>query len=407
LNDSHRFNLAADSLGSEEIDAAIAVLRAGRYTMGATVREFEAKLADWIGVRNAVMVNSGSSANLLLVDSLLRRLNPADAPLQAGDEVIVPALAWPTTVWPIVQLGLVPVYVDVDPDTLAIDLESAESALSPRTKAMFLIQALGRACPMAAYVAFCRTHGLTLIEDCCESFGAFDQGRHVGLFGRGGTLSHFYSHHLTCIEGGSIITDDDRLADDLRSMRAHGWIRERTDRQRQIDLHPEFDPRFLFLLPGYNVRPIEIEAAVGLVQLAKMDHLMEARENLARQVREWTGRHTPWMTMIGSDSIGAPGGRRQGRSHSWMMIAFLLADDSPLSLQEVKTIFETSGVETRSIIAGNLARHPAAKYGPHRIAGELPVADRLLTHGFMIGCHPNPSPQSVERVRQAFLSLAR
>ncbi|MEQ1878975.1 MAG: aminotransferase class I/II-fold pyridoxal phosphate-dependent enzyme, partial [Bdellovibrionia bacterium] len=172
----NRYTLAADSFGAQEIEAAIGVLRSGNYTMGAKVKEFERALADWAGVKDAIMVNSGSSANLLLVDSLMRRLDQAEIKIRPGDEVIVPMLSWPTTVWPLVQLGLVPVFADIDLDTLAISLDSAEKLITPKTKGMFLIHVLGQAAPMKDYVEFCRKYGLTLIEDCCESFGAYDQG---------------------------------------------------------------------------------------------------------------------------------------------------------------------------------------------------------------------------------------
>ncbi|HEY2735455.1 MAG TPA: DegT/DnrJ/EryC1/StrS family aminotransferase, partial [Polyangiales bacterium] len=157
------------------------------------------------------MVNSGSSANLLAVDSLLRRSRSA-APLQAGDEVLVPALAWPTTVWPLLQLGLVPVFVDVDADTLAISLASAESVISRRTKAMFLIQVLGLVPDMTAYQAFCARHRLVLIEDSCESLGGHHAGTHVGNFGLTGSFSCYFSHHISTIEGGVIVTRDAALA---------------------------------------------------------------------------------------------------------------------------------------------------------------------------------------------------
>ena len=173
------YPLAAETLGQEEIAAAKAVLDSGRFTMGERVGLFERAFAHCVGARHALMVNSGSSANLLMVDTLVRRTGDISC-LAPGDEVLVPGLCWPTTVWPVVQHGLVPVFVDVSPRTLALDLESAAAALGPRTKAMFLVHVLGRAPDMEPYVAFCRKHGLRLLEDACESLGAHSGGRHAG-----------------------------------------------------------------------------------------------------------------------------------------------------------------------------------------------------------------------------------
>jgi CDP-6-deoxy-D-xylo-4-hexulose-3-dehydrase len=401
-----RYTLGADNLGTEETEAAIAVLRSGRLTMGRLVREFEEALARWIGIGHAVMVNSGSSANLLLVDSLLRRSHANRAMLRPGDEILVPALAWPTTVWPLLQLGLVPVYTDVEPHSLALSLDSAAQALSPRTRGLFLIHVLGQACEMGPYTDFCSRHDLVLIEDCCESFGAFDQGRHVGTFGLGGTLSHFFSHHLTTIEGGALITNDGALADDLRSLRAHGWIRDRSDRERVAREHPGLDPRFLFVMPGYNVRPMELQAAIGLVQLGKMDEQLRAHEQLAGRIFQWVSRYEPWLKMIGSERLQGVPATRQQRRHSWMNVPFLVGPEAPMTMDEVKARLETSGVDTRPIIAGNLLRHPAAALGTMRAPVATPVADAVLRRGFMIGCHPQRSAQSLETLEKALAGLA-
>src|SRR5262245_55984656 len=254
------YPLATNTLDSEEISAAKAVLTSGLLTMGKEVHGFEKAFADWVGARHALMVNSGSSANLLIVDLMLRRSSSA-APWMAGDEILVPALAWPTTVWPLVQLGLTPVFVDVDPKTLAIDLESARSVLSPRVTGMFLIHVLGQVPVMQDYLKFLADHDMRLIEDCCESLGGHSGGKHVGNFGVAGSFSFYFSHHLTTIEGGMIVTDDSALYDDLLSLRAHGWTRGRSDRTVWKQRYPELDDRFLFVTAGYNVRPTEIQGA--------------------------------------------------------------------------------------------------------------------------------------------------
>ncbi len=407
------YALASDSLGPEEIEAAVSVLKSGRYTMGEKVRQFEKALASWVGVKHALMVNSGSSANLLLVESWMRRTCSQVDRLIPGDEVLVPGLAWPTTVWPLAQLGLIPVYVDVDPSTLAICLKSAEAALSSRTRGMFLIHVLGQACKMEAYLQFCQKHHLVLAEDCCESFGAFDERQHVGTFGCAGTLSHFFSHHLTTMEGGSIITNDDTLIDDLRSFRAHGWTRDRSDQQKWVDQYPQIDPSFLFITTGYNVRPLEIQAAIGLIQLPKMDAFLAERERVAQLVQKWVTSCAPWMRLIGQETLPSLAGKNhqseesptRSRQHSWMTLPFCLEADAPLSVEQVKHALKKWGVDTRPIIAGNLAKHPASQAIHSRVPSPLQVCDEILQRGFMMGCHPNSSPESLELLQKAFQSF--
>ena len=401
-----RYPLAADTMGPDERAAIIAVLDSGQLTMGPRVRSFEAEFADWVGAAAAVMVNSGSSANLLIVDALLRATR-AKAPLAQGDEVIVPGLSWPTTVWPLAQLGLVPVFADVDPHTLAIDLESARSLLGPRTRGMFLIHPLGQAVDLESYGRFCRDNGLTLIEDCCESLGAHSGRAHVGSAGAAASYSFYFSHHVSTIEGGMITTNDPQMADDLRGLRAHGWIRDRTDRQDWINRNPDLDPRFLFVSTGYNVRPTEIQAAIGSVQLRRLDQMLFARESLARGVSGWLAGSAPWLELIGAKGLTAatPSDRR-GRSNSWMTLPLRLGNDAPVSRDKVVAHLEANGVETRPIIAGNLARHPGVAQVEHRTAASMEVCDSLLRDTFMIGCHPVLSTGSLTTLEQAIASLA-
>jgi CDP-6-deoxy-D-xylo-4-hexulose-3-dehydrase len=344
-----------------------------------------------------------------MVDAMLRRSDRAGTWKQ-GDEVIVPALSWPTTVWPLCQLGLTPVFVDVDRETLAIDLDSAKSALSPKTRGMFLIHVLGRAPDVARYTAFCEANGIALIEDACEGLGAHSGGTHVGRFGAMGSFSCYFSHHISTIEGGVIITSDDALRDDLTSLRAHGWTRDRSDKARWHEEYADIDPRFLFVTGGYNVRPTEFQGAVGRVQLKKLDAMLDAREELARNVKGWISRH-PWLELIGASTLvegDARNDRRRGRRHSWMTLPMRLSPDAPLDLRAVKQHLERAGVETRPIIAGNLARHPAVRQFNTRSAPDLSVSNELLEHAFMIGCHPARTTtvaSAMETLKRAFETL--
>ena len=350
------------SLHADAVKAGIKTLRSGRYTMGPAVAAFEQAFAKRVGAKHAVMVNSGSSANLLAVEAMLR---PAKGTPRwtVGDEVLVPALAWSTTVWPLVQLGLVPVFVDSDPVTLALDLDHAERMVSPKTVGMMLIHVLG--CPSVSASGFCERHGLTLIEDCCEAMGA-----HVGLDGLLSTYSHFFSHQLTTMEGGTVTTDDDAIADDLRSMRAHGWTRNRQDKDAW-HAGSAIDPSFLFVTTGYNVRPLEIEGAMGLVQLQHLDADITGRRAMVREMR---------ATVSGSP-VSVIGYREHG--HSWMNCPLSVSGDQKMVIET----FQRAGIETRPIIAGNLLRHPVMARVQHRADVSYPVADDIMAQGFMMGSH--------------------
>ena len=400
------YHLAADTLGAGEIEAAKAVLDSGQLTMGRQVQEFEASFARWVGAEHAVMVNSGSSANLLVVDALLRPTTGTPRFVK-GDEVLVPALAWPTTVWPLAQLGLVPVFADVDRSTLAMDLGSAEDMVGERTRAMFLIHPLGRAANLREFADFSERHGLAMLEDSCESLGAHWAGAHVGTVGEAGTFSFYFSHHISTIEGGMIVTRDQELADDLRGLRAHGWIRDRTDRADWTTGHPGLDPRFLFATMGYNVRPTEIQGAIGAIQLQRLDAMLSARDALARTVHGWLLEAVPWLELIGADTLAesAPADRR-GRLNSWMTLPLRVRPGAPISREDVVQHLEYAGVETRPVIAGNLARHPAVGHVEHRAPPSMPVADSLLHDAFMIGCHPILSADSLGTLEGALKSLA-
>lgn len=389
-----------DSVRPDAIDAAIACLRSGQHTMGRTVDAFERMFATYVGSPHAVMVNSGSSANLLAIEALMRPSHGVPL-LRAGDEVLVPALAWPTTVWPLVQLGLVPVFVDVDPFTLAMDLDDAATMCSTRTRGAMLIHVLGRAADVAPWQWFCQDRHMTLIEDACESVGTRVDDRHVGTTGMLGTFSHYFSHQLSTIEGGMVVTADAAMADDLRSMRSHGWTRSRSDR-RTWEEDTAIDPRFLFVSTGYNVRPMELQAAMGLVQLTHLPNALAERMIAARCLRSALAPH-PWLQMSGSASPEA----------AWMHVPIVVRDGAPMCRDDVVSRLNGVGIDTRPILAGNLLRHPVmhnlrrasgSPYGgPQAVpwARRYPVADRLMDHGFLIGCHL----QGIQHVIDAFDAL--
>jgi CDP-6-deoxy-D-xylo-4-hexulose-3-dehydrase len=359
--------------------------------MGARVREFEQAFAQRFGVRHAIMVNSGSSANLLGVAALTLRRS---SPLLAGDEVLVPAVSWGTTYFPWHQYGLALRFVDVDPGDFCLGVSRLEEAITPRTKAIAAVNLLGAPCDFTALAALCERHGLVLLEDNCEAMGATLQGRHAGSFGALGTFSTFFSHHICTMEGGVVVTDDPELAQLITSLRAHGWTRDLPDDNL---LEPKtgdpFADSYRFVLPGYNLRPTELAAALGLRQLAKLDHFLEARRRNASAFVELFGDGCDFRIQ-----------RPRGES-SWFGFALVLQNRLAGRRRAVVTRLGELGVETRPIVAGNFARNPVVERMRCTTSGWLRTADELDCEGFFIGNHHYDIRPALERVRQVMEDL--
>lgn len=370
-----RIPLSVPSFDWEEVWEALESMLSGQVTMGEKVARFEQMFAEYIGVKHAIMVNSGSSANLLALSILT---NPAlEDRLRPGDEVITPAVTWATTVWPIINVGLVPVLVDVDPTTFNLIPDEVERAIAPRTRAILLVHLLGNPCPMAEIMDIARWRGLLVIEDACEAHGAEYQGRKVGSFGDMATFSFFFSHHITTIEGGMLVTNRDDYAELARALRTFGWIRHLRDREGIIRRYPELDPRFLFINYGYNLRPTEIQGAFGIHQLGRLERFIETRRENARYWHERLGR-LPHL-MVHRES---PGTR-----HVWLGYPILLHPDATFERKELVDSLEAWGVETRPIMAGNISEQPGIQLYPHRVVGELPNARWIHRCAFLFGNH--------------------
>ena len=394
--DPHQLELAASTWGPDELMAALDVLLDGRITMGPRTEQFESAWAQRIGTAGACMVNSGSSANLLA----LAALASPDAPqgLRSGDEVLVPAVAWSTSVFPIAQVGCVPVLVDVDPSTFNIDPRALERAVTDRTRAVLVIHALGNPCDMDAVMAVARARKLWVIEDCCEAAGAELNGRPVGTFGDLSTFSFFFSHHLTTGEGGVVCFREPHWRDRLVSLRSHGWIRGRSDAARWAARHPDLDARWLFVSSGYNMRPMELQAAIGLVQLDRLKEFVARRRDIRNRFVTRLTASAPWC---------APQRECPGAAHSAFAFGALLGDTAPASRDTLRRRLNAARIETRPIISGNFARQPAVHTLPYRIAGPLHGADRIHERGFMIGIHPGVTDAHVDHVIAQFESLSR
>ncbi|MEM9293658.1 MAG: aminotransferase class I/II-fold pyridoxal phosphate-dependent enzyme [Acidobacteriota bacterium] len=347
---------------------------------GNKIAAFEAGWSQYIGSSNGVMVNSGSSANLLALFMLRNPKIPGH--LKPGDEIITPAVTWHTTVSPIIAAGCVPVLADVNLPRYTMDVEQVEKLITPRTRALFPVHLLGNACDMDGLMALAERYGLWVIEDTCEAHGAEFRGHRAGSIGHIGTFSFFFSHHLTTMEGGMVVTDDDQLAELARIMRSQGVIRN-TRRREELAAHyrqqPEvadFDPGFLFANLGFNLRPTELNGGFGLEQLKKFPQFLETRRVNGRY---WAQRMAGYGDLF---HLPDP----EDHEGAWFSFPLTLRAGAPFSREEIVNHLRGCGIETRPVMAGNVALQPAMQLFHHR-SGDLPVAEHIHRHGFFWGNH--------------------
>lgn len=369
------YPLAQSTWGEAERRAAIAVIESGRTTMGVQVAAFEERFAAQIGAKYAVMVNSGSSANLLAVAALFLTETPL---ARAGSVAIVPAVSWATTYYPLCQYGLKLRFVDIDPATLNFDLAALARALDDEVSVVFAVNLLGNPNDYDAVGRLLAGRGVTLIEDNCESMGARLGGRSAGCFGRIGTFSTFFSHHISTMEGGVCVTDDEELYHILLSLRSHGWTRglPSPNRLAQPDARGAFHEAFRFVLPGYNLRPMEVSGAIGLEQLKRLPGFIARRRQTAWRLRD---RFADLAAIRLQSEIG---------ESSWFGFAMTLTKETNASRDEVVARLTASGVETRPVVAGNFARQAVMTHLLHEPPGPLPAADEVHEQGFYIGNNP-------------------
>ncbi|MCW3493756.1 DegT/DnrJ/EryC1/StrS family aminotransferase [Microbacterium sp. SSM24] len=387
------YPLATTTWDDAEYAALQRVIESGRFTMGPLVKEFEAAFAAHFGSSFGVMVNSGSSANLIAVAAAV--LDPR-IDLSRGDEVIVPAVSWPTTYYPLSQYGLRPRFVDIDIDTLNLDLDLVEAAIGPRTKAIFAVNLLGNPNDFTRLRAIAERHGLVLLEDNCESLGAVHDGIAAGTAGLAGTFSSFFSHHIATMEGGVILTDDEQLYQEMISLRAHGWTRELPqDNHVHAKSGDTWEDLFRFVLPGYNVRPLEMEGALGLEQLKKVPALIEGRRRNAAYFAE---------RFAGIEGIRTQ--RETGQS-SWFGFSMVLEGRLAGRRRELVRAFDEAGVESRPIVAGNFARNPVIAHLDAIVPDELPAADKVDVDGLFVGNHHYPVDGGIDLVAEVAERVAR
>lgn len=366
-----KYSLSNDTWDEKELEAIRRVISSKRFTMGTEVEKFEKEFAEYFGTKYAVMSNSGSSANLLAISALVY-----SGRLQRGDEVLVPAVSWSTTYFPLEQCGLKVRLVDIDCKTLNIDLNKVEDAVSDNVKAVFAVNLLGNPNDFGRLWEICQKHDLLLIEDNCESMGAKFQNKYAGTFGVMGTFSTFYSHHLCTMEGGVTVTDDEELYHYLLSIRAHGWTRQLPHSSSLYQKNDnEFYESFQFIMPGYNLRPLEIEAAIGQEQIKKLESFVRIRRDNADVFKRMMKADGRFYT------------QQETGEASWFGFALILKKEYSGEREKFIKVLRNAGIEVRPVVAGNFARQPAFKFMNASVSGELVCADYIHENGFFVGNH--------------------
>lgn len=372
------YPLIENTYDKEEILKMMEVLTTNRLTMGQNVDIFEKEFAKYVGTKYAIMVNSGSSANLLsmAVATNYKRNNK----LNAGDKVIVPNICWSTSVWPIIQMNLQPVFVDVDPNTMNMDIDELEKLITPEVKGIVAVHILGNCTDMDRLMKIVNDNNLFLMEDTCESLGSLYKDKMLGSFGDFGTYSFYYSHHITTVEGGMVVCNDDEDYELLKCLRAHGWTRYLKDKKELEEQYKEVDPRFLFVNVGYNLRPMETQAAMGRVQLAKLNEKNASRiynhdmlvDKILRDTRNTNIFSTPVAIKNGNPA--------------WFALTFVFSEKYGHHYRPFMDHLTANKVENRPVVTGNFARQPIFKFmGIEVEPSSYEGAEVLHKRGFFIG----------------------
>lgn len=368
-------------------------------TAGPYAAEFEKKLGMFLGMREVIPVNSGSSANLVAVTTLCSK--QLSAPLKPGDEVIMPAVSFPTTVNPVIQNRLIPVFVDSCLGDYNLNVSQLEEALSPRTRAVMFAHTLGNPADMDVVVEFVKKHNLYLIEDTCDALGSKWDGKMLGTFGQLATLSFYPAHHITMGEGGAVYTSSRRLAKIARSVR--DWGRDcycgydnpvngkcGMRFEREVPGVPGFyDHRYYYTEIGYNLKITDPQAAMGLAQLDKLPHFIARRKANFAYLYAGMKQFEEFLMLPTWQEKADP---------SWFAFPIFIKENAPFSRYELTRFLEMNKVETRNIFAGNIVKQPAYRDMACRIVGDLAVSDRVMQRAFFVGVYPGLDNQRLDYI---------
>jgi len=383
------YPLAFSTWGKEEVDAIQRVIDTDMYTMGKHVKQFEKEFAEIFGSPHAIMVNSGSSANLLMLSLLKWKY-------KLSGDIIVPVVGWATTFFPVSQNGFKLNFVDVDPNTWNIDVTKIEEAITPETCAIMPVNLLGNSCDYSKISELCNKHNLLLIEDNCESMGAKYNDSYTGTIGVAGSFSFFFSHHIQTMEGGMVLCKNQDDADYMRSMRAHGWVRELPDDSPLYQKTGNaFNDNFIFATPGYNIRPLEMSGAIGLEQLKKWPAIMQTRLDNAQRFVNLFGNQS-WCRI--QKTIG---------DSSWFTFGMVLDGALKGRRAEVVKALDEAKVQTRPLASRNFLKQPVMRDLDFINNNNYTAADDIHDNGFFVGNGSVPIKDEITKLYEVISNLTK
>jgi CDP-6-deoxy-D-xylo-4-hexulose-3-dehydrase len=383
-NKKYFYPLMLSTYSTEEVNQAIESMINFRTTMSVKTEKFEKKFSHFLKNKYSVMVNSGSSADLLITFSIIDKFYGI---LKKNDEILIPVLTWPTHIWSAMMAGFKVKLVDIDPATLNVDMNILEKNISKKTKAIFLVHALGNPCNMDKILNIVKKHNLILLEDCCEALGSKFNNKFVGTFGSAASFSFFFGHHLNTMEGGMVTTNSSKIMKNLKVIRAHGWTRNISKKK-----YHNFHQRYKFVNWGFNVRPTELQAGFGIEQLKKIYIFNKIRSKFFNKF---------YNSFKESKYIYFPKVEKKSEP-AWFAIPIILNDNAPFSRSDIISYLEKNGIETRPIIVGNIARHPVNKVFNFLNKKKYSGADYIHTNGFYIGLSPAVSNYSFDKLIKIF-----
>jgi CDP-6-deoxy-D-xylo-4-hexulose-3-dehydrase len=383
---SYRIPLAASPFTVQDIENCLDSLLSLKLTMGDKVRAFEERWAKYLGSKHCVMTSSGSSANLLALSAF--------SPIRG--EIITSPLTFPTSVYPIAQIHCKPVFVDVEEDTLDLDPQLVEKAVTDKTVAILPVHFMGMPCAMKHIMEIARASDLYVIEDVSEAHGAKVNGKCAGTFGTEGTFSFFFSHHVSTIEGGAIVTDRDDVADSLRVLRSYGWVRglKKETAESFKRIYRDIDPRHLYLDVGYNAKPTELNAALGIGQIERMENLIAQKQRIAKYL-------TDGLSALSGDVL-LPIAEKDQRSNVYLGYPVIAKPGAPFDKFNMMNFLETHGIETRQLEAGDVTQQPSCSRYDYEIRGSLKNTRNAMRGGLFFGLGPQLSHSDQDYVIAVF-----
>ena len=374
------YPLLENAFSTNDLMSGIKVIMSGQLTMSKKTQEFEKEFAKKMGSKFALMVNSGSSANLL---SVFAASNPARRNrFNTGDEVLIPSVCWPTSLWPLVQAGLKPIFVDVDKETLNVRSEDLIKKITKKTKVIMLVHVLGNSTDVDKIVKVAKRKKIIVIEDTCESLGSTYKNKSLGTFGDFGTYSFFYSHQITSGEGGMVVCNNNEDYELLKTMRSHGWSRGLKKQKKIEKKNYKLDPRFIFVNSGFNLRPTDISASIGLNQFKRLKNFMKIRSTNYKKIINGLKKYKNWNNQFTFLKINP------NVKPSFFGFPILLNKRYLGKRKKYLNLLDKLGVETRPIISGNFLNQPAIKlFKLKKIKKGFIESQHIENLGFFIGIH--------------------